>query len=89
MRQRVLSMRWVLKINTFAFPGLLARLKAWLCARGNEERNKVQIDGFSLTVARSTVRLLLALLVIMGWQPRMDVSTALLHGMPIDLPHPV
>lgn len=88
--QRVLSMRWVLTVKPPALPGLLPRLKARLCARGNEERNKAQIDSFSPTVARSTVRLLLALLVTMGWQPRtVDVSTAFLQGMPIDRPHPV
>lgn len=88
--QRVLSMRWVLTVKPPALPGLVPRLKARLCARGNEERGKAQIDSFSPTVARSTVRLLVALLVTMGWEPRtVDVSTAFLQGMPIDRPHPV
>lgn len=88
--QRVLSMRWVLTIKPPSLPGLLPRLKARFCARGNEDRDKDHIESFSPTVARSTVRLLLSLLVTMGWEPRtVDVSTSFLQGMPIDRPYPV
>eukprot|EP00170_Pyropia_yezoensis_P001149 contig_5174_g1153 len=88
--QRVLSMRWVLTVKPPSLPGLLPRLKARLCARGNEGRDKAHIESFSPTVARSTVRLLLSVLVTMRWEPRkVDVSTAFSQGMPIDRPSPV
>lgn len=88
--QRVLSTRWVLTAKPAALPGLLPRLKARLCARGNEDADKDDIDSFSPTVSRSTVRLLLILLATNGWVPHtVDVSTAFLQGMPIDRPRPV
>lgn len=88
--QRALSLRWVLTIKPPALPGIHPRLKARLCVRGNQERDKALIDSFSPTVSRYTVRMLLILLATMGWEPRtVDVSTAFLQGMPIDRPAPV
>lgn len=87
---RVLSTRWVLTAKPAALPGLLPRLKARLCARGNEEADKDQIDSLSPKVSRSTVRLLLILRATNGWVPHtVVVSTAFLQGMPIDRPRPV
>lgn len=48
--QRVLSMRWVLIIKPPSLPGLLPRLKARLCARGIEDRDKARIESFPTTV---------------------------------------
>jgi len=88
--QRAMSTRWVLTIKPPALPGLHPRPKARFCVRGNEDRDKALIESFSPAVSRSTVRLLLSLLVTMGWAPRsVDVSTAFLQGMPIDRPDPV
>jgi len=88
--QRVLSTRWVLTVKSASLPGLLRRLKARLCVRGFQDQDKDLVDSASPTVARSTVRLVLALLATRGWEPRsVDVSTAFLQGLPIDRPRPV
>lgn len=88
--QRMLSMRWVLTIKPPSLPGLMPGLKARLCARGNEDRDKACIESFSPTVLRSAVRILLSVLVTMRWEPRtVDVSTAFLQDISIDRPSPV
>ncbi|OSX73858.1 hypothetical protein BU14_0323s0002 [Porphyra umbilicalis] len=88
--QRVLSTRWVLTLKAASLPGLLPRLKARLCVRGFQDPDKHLIDSASPTVARSTVRLVLALFATMDWVPHsVDVSTAFLQGLPLDRPRPV
>jgi len=88
--QRLLSTRWVLTVKAASLPGLLPRLKARLCVRGFQDQEKDLVDSASPTVARSTVRLVLALFASMGWEPRsVDASTAFLQGLPIDCPRPV
>lgn len=44
--QQALSMRWVLTVKPPSLPGLLPRMKARLCARGNEDRDKSHVDSF-------------------------------------------
>lgn len=85
--QRVLRKRRVLTAKPPVLPGLLPRLKARFCARGNDEAYKDLAGSFSPTVSRSTVRLFLALLATRGWVTHtVDASTAFLQGMPIDRP---
>lgn len=80
----------MLTVKPLSLPGLLPGLKARLCARVNEDRDKAHSEIFSRAASRFTVRLLLSLLVTMGWAPRtVDVSTAFMLGKPIDRPSPV
>lgn len=86
--KRGLSIPWMLSMKPPSLSGLLPRLKAWLCARGNEEHDKAQTVSFSPPVSRAKVRLRVSLLVTMGWAPRrVEIFTAFLQGMPIDWGH--
>lgn len=88
--QRVLSTRWVLTIKAPQLPTDPPRLKARLCVRGFEDPDRALVERESPTVARATVRLVIAAAVARGWVLRtVDVSTAFLQGMPIDRPSPV
>lgn len=79
--RKVIKCTWVFKVKQDA-QGHLERYKARLCACGYSQREGEDfIEIFAPVVKFPTIRLLLSILVTMGWKSvHLDVDTAFLYG---------
>jgi len=79
--RKIVSCKWVFKHKKNAI-GRIVRLKAQLCARGFTQIPGVDyVDTFAPVVKMASIRILLALAAIYGWEiQQMDVVMAFLAG---------
>jgi histone deacetylase 1/2 len=77
----IIGCKWVWKIKRKA-DGSLDKYKAWLVAKGYQQRYGVDYeDTFSPVVKSATIRVILSIVVSRGWSLRqLDVQNAFLHG---------
>jgi hypothetical protein len=80
--KKTIMVKWVYKTKT-GLRGDLPRLKAWLVARGFEQRYGIDFDEtFAPVVKWSTIRTLTASAALHGHQiHHLDVKTAFLYGV--------